>query len=182
MKKFSILLTAGTIALGIGATSVRADNIAEIAMSNDQFSTLVTAVKAAGLPPALKGKTALTVFAPTNAAFAKLPAGTVEMLLKPENKATLVKILTYHIVPGRVKAKQVMGMMSGANVKTLQGEKLAIRLNGGVMLDPFVSGKANVTKTDIKADNGIIHVIDSVLIPPSVARAMMAKKMNKMSG
>ena len=181
MKKFPSLAVAGIVALSLNISSsnaARADNIAEIAMSNDQFSTLVAAVKAAGLPPALKGSKKLTVFAPTNAAFAKLPKGTVEMLLKPENKATLVKILTYHIVAGRVSGKKVMSMHSGANVKTLQGEKLAIRMMGKtVMLDPFVSGKAKVTKTDIRADNGVIHVIDTVLIPPSVAKAMMKAKM-----
>lgn len=175
MKKITTLAAAASIALGLHSAA-RADNIAEIAMSNDQFSTLVTAVKAAGLAPALKGKGPLTVFAPTNAAFAKLPKGTIEMLLKPENKATLVKILTYHVVAGRVSAKKVMMMKSGANVKTLQGEKLAIRMNNGVMLDPFYSSKATVTKTDIHADNGLIHVIDTVLIPPSVAKMMMAKK------
>ncbi|HEX8550430.1 MAG TPA: fasciclin domain-containing protein [Abditibacteriaceae bacterium] len=171
MNKLTCLATAGAVALSLNS-AVQADTIADVAMSNDQFSTLVTAVKAAGLPPALKGKGPLTVFAPTNAAFAKLPKGTVQMLLKPENKSTLVKILTYHVVPGRVSGKKVMGMMSGANVKTLQGEKLAIRMGNGVMLDPFYSGKARVTKTDVKASNGVIHVIDTVLIPPSVARAM----------
>jgi uncharacterized surface protein with fasciclin (FAS1) repeats len=153
-----------------------ADNIAEIAMSAPQFSTLVTAVKAAGLAPALKGHGQLTVFAPTNAAFAKLPAGTLEMLLKPENKATLVSILKYHVVGMKAPARTVTRMQSGANVRTLNGESFAVRLQNGVMLDSFGGGKANVTKTDIMASNGVIHVIDTVLIPPSVMRAMMQQK------
>ena len=152
----------------------RADNIAEVAMGADQFSTLVTAIQAAGLADALKAKGPLTVFAPTNAAFAKLPASQLEMLLKPENKATLVKILTYHVVSGRVPASAVMKLKSGANVRTLQGQTFAVRkMNGMIMLDPFASGKATVTATDIKADNGVIHAIDTVLIPPAVMEMMM---------
>lgn len=153
----------------------KAENIAEVAMGAPQFSTLVTAVKAAGLAPALMGKGHLTVFAPTNEAFAKLPAGTVEMLLKPENKDTLVSILKYHVLTSQVTAKKVMGMQSGANAKTLNGETFAVRMMNGVYLDPFVSGKAKVIKTDIKASNGVIHAIDTVLIPPTVAMAMMKK-------
>jgi uncharacterized surface protein with fasciclin (FAS1) repeats len=152
-----------------------AADLAKTAMSSPDFSTLVTAVKAAGLAGALQGKDHLTVFAPTNEAFAKLPAGTLEMLLKPENKETLASIIKYHVVPGRVTAKKVTKLPSGTNVKTLNGEAVAVRLNGGVALDPFLAGKANVTKTDIKASNGVIHVIDTVLIPPTVAKALADK-------
>ena len=151
-------------------------NVAEVAMSAPQFSTLVTAVKAAGLAPALMNTKNITVFAPTNAAFAKLPKGTVAMLLKPENKATLVSILTYHILPMKATAAKVMKLKSGTNVKTLEGETLAVRLmDGGVDLDPFASGKAKVIKTDIMASNGVIHAIDTVLIPPTVFAAMHKK-------
>jgi uncharacterized surface protein with fasciclin (FAS1) repeats len=112
------------------------------------------------------------VFAPTNAAFAKLPAGVLQNLLKPENKSTLQSILKYHVIPGRVTAAKVMKLHSGANVKTLNGESFAVRTGNGVMLDPFGSSKAKVIKTDVKASNGIIHAIDTVIIPPSVMRAM----------
>ena len=170
------MLAVGAVSLAaLSPQTGRADNIAQVAMSAPDFSTLVTAVKAAGLAPALMGKGSLTVFAPTNAAFAKLPAGTVENLLKPENKATLVSILKYHVLPMRVSAKKVMAMKSGANAKTLNGEMLAVRMMHGVYLDPFMSGKAKVVKTDIAASNGVIHAIDTVLIPPTVAQAMMKK-------
>lgn len=153
-------------------------NVAEVAMSAPQFSTLVTAVKAAGLAPALMNTKNITVFAPTNAAFAKLPAGTVEMLLKPENKATLVSILKYHILGMKAPASKVMKLPSGTNVTTLNGETMAIRMmDGGVYLDPFASGKAHVIKTDIMASNGVIHAIDTVLIPPTVMHMMAMKKM-----
>jgi uncharacterized surface protein with fasciclin (FAS1) repeats len=173
-KTTTVLGAAGALMCAASAPAQAAD-LAETAMSAPQFSTLVTAVKAAGLAPALKGKNHLTVFAPTNDAFAKLPAGTLEMLLKPENKATLVSILKYHVVPNRVMAKTVVKLPSGTKVKTLNGESFAVRMGNGVMLDPFMAGKANVTKTDIKASNGVIHVIDTVLIPPAVARALAAK-------
>lgn len=171
---FAVSAVMGAVALSSGAGAARADNIAEVAMSANQFSTLVTAVKAAGLAPALMGKGPLTVFAPTNAAFAKLPKATLATLLKPENKATLASILKYHVVPGRIRARQVMRLHSGANVETLNGEAFAVRKMGGkVMLDAFGS-KANVIRTDIRADNGVIHAIDTVIIPPSVMKAMMA--------
>ena len=174
-KRMKMVTMVGAGVMALLPQAGRADNIAEVAMNAPQFSTLVTAVKAAGLAPALMGKGHLTVFAPTNAAFAKLPAGTVEMLLKPENKATLVSILKYHVLPMKVSAKKVMGMRSGAKAKTLNGENFAVRNMGGVVLDPFLSGKAKVIKTDIKASNGVIHAIDTVLIPPTVAKAMMKK-------
>jgi len=122
------------------------------------FNTLVAAVKAAGLVDTLKGPGPFTVFAPTDEAFAKLPPGTLESLLKPENKAKLQKILTYHVVAGKVLAADVMKLSSA---KTVEGENVAINMqNGGVMVD-----NAHITKTDIIASNGVIHVIDTVMLP-----------------
>jgi uncharacterized surface protein with fasciclin (FAS1) repeats len=122
------------------------------------FNTLVAAVKAAGLVDTLKGAGPFTVFAPTDEAFAKLPAGTVENLLKPENKAKLQSILTYHVVPGKVMAKDVVKIKSA---KTVEGQNIAVKsMNGGVMIN-----NARVTKADIETDNGVIHVIDTVIMP-----------------
>jgi uncharacterized surface protein with fasciclin (FAS1) repeats len=150
----AFVLLSGVLA----ATSLAsAADIVETA-SAAGFNTLVTAVKAAGLVETLKGPGPFTVFAPTDAAFAKLPAGTLESLLKPENKAKLQSILTYHVVAGRVMAKDVMKMTSA---KTVEGENLTITIvGGGVMVND-----AHVTKADIKASNGVIHVIDTVLLP-----------------
>lgn len=134
-------------------------DIVDIAASDDQFSTLVAAVTAAGLVDTLKGDGPFTVFAPTNAAFEALPAGTVENLLKPENKAQLVKILTYHVVPGKVMSSALAGKKTDA--KTVQGEMVMVDATmGGVT----VNG-AKVVTADVAADNGVIHVIDTVLIP-----------------
>lgn len=133
-------------------------DIVDTAVAAGSFKTLVAALQAAGLVDTLKSKGPFTVFAPTDAAFAKLPAGTVEDLLKPENKAKLVAILTYHVVPGEVMASQVTKMKS---VKTLNGESLTIKVeDGAVLVD-----NAKVTKTDILCSNGVIHVIDSVVLP-----------------
>jgi uncharacterized surface protein with fasciclin (FAS1) repeats len=132
-------------------------NIVEIAAGNPDFSTLVAAVKAAGLDGTLSGAGPYTVFAPTNAAFAKLPAGTVESLLKPENKDKLVAILTYHVVAGEVKAADVVKLTSA---KTVNGKAVAIDTRAGVKVD-----QATVTATDIDASNGVIHVIDRVILP-----------------
>ncbi len=138
--------------------------IAEIASANPDFSTLVTAVKAAGLVDTLNGTGPYTVFAPTNAAFAALPAGTVETLLKPENKATLTKILTYHVVAGKKMAADIMP----GTLTTAQGGTITVSTeNGKVILTDGKGGKATVTKTDIEASNGVIHVIDAVLQPAS---------------
>jgi transforming growth factor-beta-induced protein len=132
-------------------------NIVETAVGA-KFNTLAKLLTAADLVSTLEGAGPFTVFAPTDEAFAKLPKETVESLLKPENKATLVKILTYHVVPGRVYADQVVGMTSG---KTVQGSSFAVAAkNGKVMID-----NATVTKTDIEASNGVIHVIDTVIMP-----------------
>jgi len=135
-----------------------AGTIVDVAAANADFSTLVAAVKAAGLVDTLNSKGPFTVFAPTNAAFAKLPAGTVESLLKPENKAQLVAILTYHVVAGKVTAADVVKLNSA---DTVNGK--AVKIAAGQ--DGVKINDANVTATDIKTSNGVIHVIDSVLIP-----------------
>ena len=142
----------------IHETEVDAD-IVELAMSQDFLSTLVAAVKAGDLVETLKGDGPFTVFAPTNDAFAKLPAGTVENLLKPENKAQLVKILTYHVVPGKVLAAD---LKNGQMPKTVEGSSIKVTLmDGKAMIN-----NATVTKADIEADNGVVHVIDTVIMPP----------------
>jgi uncharacterized surface protein with fasciclin (FAS1) repeats len=133
-------------------------DIVDTAVSAGSFKTLVAAVKAAGLVETLKGPGPFTVFAPTDEAFAKLPAGTLEDLLKPENKEKLTAILTYHVVPGRAMAKDVAGMSSA---KTVNGKELKLKADGGkVMVD-----KATVIKADVEASNGVIHVVDTVLLP-----------------
>lgn len=133
-------------------------DIVDVAASNDDFSTLVAAVQAAGLVDTLKGEGPFTVFAPTDEAFAKLPDGTVEMLLKPENKDKLVAILTYHVVAGKVMAADVVKL---SEAQTVQGGTVMIKvMDGAVMVD-----NATVTATDIKASNGVIHVIDTVIMP-----------------
>jgi len=135
-------------------------DIVETAVSIDDFSTLVAAVKAADLVETLQGDGPFTVFAPTNDAFAKLPEGTVENLLKPENKDQLIAVLTYHVVPGKVKAADVVKLDSAT---TVQGQDVAIKVTDGkVMVDG-----AQVVKTDVATSNGVIHVIDSVILPKS---------------
>jgi uncharacterized surface protein with fasciclin (FAS1) repeats len=133
-------------------------DIVDTAVAAGSFKTLVAAVQAAGLVETLKGKGPFTVFAPTDEAFAKLPAGTLESLLKPENKEKLKGILTYHVVPGKVMAKDVVTLKEA---KTVNGQMLTITVKDGkVMVD-----KANVVKTDVAASNGVIHVIDAVVMP-----------------
>jgi uncharacterized surface protein with fasciclin (FAS1) repeats len=132
-------------------------DIVDIAAGNDSFSTLVAAVKAAGLVGTLRGDGPFTVFAPTNAAFAALPDGTVENLLKPENKDQLVAVLTYHVVPGKVMSGDLSDGMTAA---TVQGGEVTIGTEGGVTVDG-----ANVVQADIEARNGVIHVIDGVILP-----------------
>ncbi len=139
------------------ASTARAD-IVDTAVAAGQFGTLAKALTAAGLVDTLKGAGPFTVFAPTDAAFAKLPAGTVEMLLKPENKAKLTSILTYHVVAGAVPAAQVVSL---DKADTVNGEAVAISSAGGKVK----VGNANVTKADVMASNGVIHVIDTVLMP-----------------
>jgi uncharacterized surface protein with fasciclin (FAS1) repeats len=137
--------------------AVPKQTIVDVAAGNPDFSTLVAAVKAAGLVDTLSSKGPFTVFAPTNAAFAKLPAGTVESLLLPENKAKLSAILTYHVVSGKVLAADVVKLKSA---KTVNGKSVTINTSKGVKVN-----NANVTATDIAASNGVIHVIDTVLLP-----------------
>ena len=157
MKKIKTLLAVAA-SLFIVADS-QAGDIGDVAASNKSFSTLVAAVKAAGLVETLKGEGPYTVFAPTNEAFAKLPKGTLESLLKPENKQKLVAILTYHVVPGKVMAKDV----KSGKVKTASGSSFKMKVSKkGVWVD-----KAKVVATDVKADNGVIHVIDTVILPKS---------------
>lgn len=155
------LAVAAALTLGIAtayAGKAPQKDIVDTAVAAGSFNTLATALQAAGLVDTLKGKGPFTVFAPTDEAFAKLPAGTVESLLKPENKEKLVSILTYHVVPGAVSSGQVVKMNAA---KTVQGQSAKISANGGsVMIDG-----AKVVKTDILASNGVIHVIDSVILP-----------------
>jgi uncharacterized surface protein with fasciclin (FAS1) repeats len=133
--------------------------IVEVAIGNENFSTLVTAITAAGLGDALSGEGPFTVFAPTNEAFEALPAGLLEKLLLPENKEVLTKILTYHVVEGKVMAADV----AAGDVETLEGSTFTIATEGGVMVNT-----ANVTTTDVPASNGVIHIIDAVLVPASI--------------
>ena len=146
------------LGLALAVPAARADDIVETAAGNEDFSTPVAAVKAAGLVDTLQGDGPFTVLAPTNAAFAKLPKGTVETLLKPENKDTLTAILTYHVVPAKVMAASVK---DGMNAPTVNGQRIPVSVKSGKVM----VGKATVVKTDIVCDNGVIHVIDAVLMP-----------------
>ncbi len=159
MKRRTLFALAGASALALAACSPMSQpDIVEVAASDDQFSTLVAAVTAAGLVDTLKGDGPFTVFAPTNAAFAKLPAGTVESLLLPENKDKLTEILTYHVVPGEIRAADITGPV---RVATVNGEALHVRpKNGGVRVND-----ARVQIANVGASNGVIHVIDTVLLP-----------------
>ncbi len=161
MKSLSRALFAAAVAapLALSTVAAKAADIVDTAVSAGQFETLVAAVKAAGLVDTLKGDGPFTVFAPTDEAFAKLPAGTVENLLKPENKDQLVAVLTYHVVPGKVMSSDLLNKQVKAD--TVQGSKLSINaLNGGVSVD-----NAKVVKADIETSNGVIHVIDTVVLP-----------------
>jgi len=137
-------------------------DIVDTAVAAGSFTTLVAAVAAAGLVETLKGTGPFTVFAPTDDAFAKLPEGTVENLLKPENKDTLVSILTYHVVPGKVMSADIAG--KALHVTTVQGADVAVDATHGVTV-----GGATVVTADIEATNGVIHVIDAVIMPPTAA-------------
>ncbi len=150
MKK---TLIASVLALGV-AFSVQAKDIVDTAVAAGSFKTLATALGAAGLVDTLKGKGPFTVFAPTDAAFAKIPKADLDALLK--DKAKLTSVLTYHVVPGKVMAADV----KAGKVKTVQGSDITITTTGGVMVN-----NAKVTATDIVADNGVIHVIDTVIMP-----------------
>jgi len=165
MSSRLLRLTAIAVtALGLAAASSGAyaagKDIVDTAVAAGQFKTLAAALQAAGLVDTLKGHGPFTVFAPTDAAFAKLPAGAVDSLLKPENKAKLTAILTYHVAPGKLMAADVVKLKT---LKTVNGASASIKVeNGAVMIDD-----AKVTATDIAASNGVIHVIDAVLTPPA---------------
>eukprot|EP01093_Parvamoeba_rugata_P016128 TRINITY_DN5863_c0_g1_i3.p1 TRINITY_DN5863_c0_g1~~TRINITY_DN5863_c0_g1_i3.p1 ORF type:complete len:163 (-),score=48.99 TRINITY_DN5863_c0_g1_i3:391-879(-) len=160
MTAFRTSLVAVSAAAGLllGAASAKAADIVDTAVSAGSFKTLVAAVQAAGLVDTLKGDGPFTVFAPTDDAFAKLPAGTVEDLLKPENKDKLVAILAYHVVPGKVMSGDIAGKEMA--VASVQGDTIDVNATSGVMVDD-----ASVVTADIEADNGVIHVIDSVIMP-----------------
>ena len=154
--KLRPLFTTLVVSLGLAA-QLSAKTLVEIAAGSPDHTTLVAAVKAAGLAETLSGAGPFTIFAPTNAAFAKLPAGTVDSLLKPENKAKLVSILTYHVVPAKVMAADV----KTGEAPTVNGKKLTIKADGmGVTVN-----KSKVTATDLVGSNGVIHVVDTVILP-----------------
>jgi uncharacterized surface protein with fasciclin (FAS1) repeats len=188
-KRFALFATAAVLAFGAmvsmplaaqmaektvevgGAPMYPSKNIVQNAVNSKDHTTLVAAVKAAGLVDTLSGPGPFTVFAPTNAAFAKLPAGTVDTLLKPENKATLTKVLTYHVVAGRMTAVNLMKAVKDgegeAHLKTVAGEELIVKQVGpGKLTVTDVKGDvAMVTIPDVLQSNGVIHVIDTVLLP-----------------
>ena len=158
-----------TVQVG-GAPMYPSKNIIQNAVNSKDHTTLVAAVKAAGLVETLSGPGPFTVFAPTNAAFAKLPAGTVETLVKPENKATLTKILTYHVVPGRLSAANLMAKVKAGHGKamlnTAAGDTLAVTTKAGaIWLTDAKGGMSKVTIANVNQSNGVIHVVDAVLLP-----------------
>lgn len=158
----AVAIAAAIIGMAFGATLARAgkQDIVDTAVANGQFKTLATALNAAGLVNTLKGPGPFTVFAPTDDAFAKLPPGTLDDLLKPENKGKLAAILTYHVVPGAVTSRQVTNLKEA---KTVNGSMLQVSARDGkVMIN-----NADVVKRDIETSNGVIHVIDAVLLPPA---------------
>ena len=161
---------ASDVAYVGGAAMYPSMTIVENAVNSPIHTTLVAAVKAAGLADTLSGEGPFTVFAPTNDAFAKLPAGTVDTLLLPQNKAQLQSVLTYHVVPGRITAAELMAMIEAgggsATLTTVQGEPLTATMMGDmVMLTDAKGGMAHVTQANVMQSNGVIHVIDTVLMP-----------------
>lgn len=167
IKTFFLLAVVSIFSVNVSAQT---SDIVDVAVGSKDHSTLVAAVTAADLVATLKSKGPFTVFAPTNAAFAKLPAGTVETLVKPENKAMLAGILTYHVVAGNIDAEAVLKAIKKGEGKavltTVAGGKLTASVeNGKVILTDENGGKSTVVATDLKATNGIIHVIDAVVLP-----------------
>lgn len=161
MKRLQVMICAAvliTLTISSNAFAQSKKDIVDTAVAAGNFKTLAAALQAAGLVDTLKGPGPFTVFAPTDEAFAKLPAGTVENLLKPENKQKLISILTYHVVAGKVMAKDVVKLHEA---KTVNGQSLKITVDGGKVM----VNNADVVKTDIRCTNGVIHVIDTVLIP-----------------
>jgi uncharacterized surface protein with fasciclin (FAS1) repeats len=187
MKKLGLAVFAMMIALGFGVNNasaqMKSDNpmvggaamyktkdIVDNAVNSNDHTTLVAAVKAAGLVDTLKSKGPFTVFAPTNAAFEKLPAGTVETLLKPENKAMLTKVLTYHVVAGTYDSKSIMKAIKKGNgmatFTTVAGGKLMAKMNGSeLVLTDEKGGMSRVTIANVRQSNGVIHVVDTVVLP-----------------
>jgi uncharacterized surface protein with fasciclin (FAS1) repeats len=161
-KFAKLAMIAAAIGLAVGSTSVRAaeKDIVDTAVEAGQFKTLAAALTAAGLVETLKGTGPFTVFAPTDAAFAKLPEGTVETLLKPENKDKLTAILTYHVVPGKVMAADVVKL---DEAKTVNGANVDVKVDGSTVM----INDAKVAAADVAASNGVIHVIDTVILPPN---------------
>jgi len=158
-KCFNIVAIAViALSVSIGAASATSKNIVETAVQSGKFNTLVAALKAAGLVNTLNGKGPFTVFAPSDTAFSKLPAGTVDGLLKPENKAKLVSILAYHVIPGKIMSGDIAGKK--ISVKTVQGSEISVDAMYGVKIND-----SNVVSADIATTNGVIHVIDKVLMP-----------------
>jgi uncharacterized surface protein with fasciclin (FAS1) repeats len=173
-KTSSLIVGAAVLALSAPAMADHHNeasaNIVETAVSNDQFSTLVAAVQAADLVGTLSGEGPFTVFAPTNDAFAALPEGTVPTLLEPANKGTLTTVLTYHVVPGKIMASDLVGMISDNDgplaITTVAGATLMARIeNGMVVLTDAAGNDVTVTATDVDTSNGVIHVLDGVLLP-----------------
>lgn len=154
------IFTLALVAAVSFSANAQSKDIVSLAVGSENLSTLVAAVKAGGLVETLQGDGPFTVFAPTNEAFAALPAGTLEMLLKTENKDKLVAILTYHVVAGKVKSTD---LKEGMQAATVQGSKVTVSLKGGAK----ISG-ANVVTADIMASNGVVHVIDKVILPPNM--------------
>jgi uncharacterized surface protein with fasciclin (FAS1) repeats len=168
IKKIGLFLTAGLLTMN--AMAQTKPDVVDVAISSADHTTLVAAVKAADLVATLKSEGPFTVFAPVNAAFDKLPAGTVTTLLKPENKAALAGILTYHVVSGNLTATDVLAAIKNgggkAELTTVAGGKLSAAIvKGKVVITDEKGGKSTVTATDLKATNGVIHVIDAVLLP-----------------
>ena len=164
------ITTAPAIAHERTSQAAQSPNLVQTAVSTGVHTTLVAAVQAAGLVDTLSGSTELTVFAPTDTAFAKLPDGTVATLVKPENKGTLTNILTYHVVPGRVTSGQLVNLIERhggeASITTVAGEKLTARLAGDKIIITDAKGRATaVTTADVRTSNGIIHVTDGVFLP-----------------
>lgn len=163
LKALSVLAVALVVVFSTPASTNaggHGNDVVHVAIKDGNFKTLVAAINAAGLKGTLMGDGPFTVFAPTDEAFAKLPAGTVEDLLKPENKDKLVAVLTYHVLPGKVMSGDIAGKT--LNAKTVQGGELAIDATDGVKVDG-----ASVIKADVLGDNGVIHVIDQVILPKS---------------
>lgn len=170
MKKLILTITTVAVFLFTMNANAQSKDIVDIAASNSSFSTLVTAVKAAGLVNALKSDGPFTVFAPTNDAFAKVDANTLGALLKPENKSKLASILTYHVIKGKITAKDVVAALKKGKGKvtltTLSGEKITVMQNDkGIWLKDAKGNYSKISQTDVMGSNGVIHIIDSVVMP-----------------